>query len=887
MASNFDDQVKEFDSLLKKSELINSHMGPDMQELAVLAQSNFPTKIEYADEMFVAPNAEILANADKNLLQIYSLLQGDPSMGFLKNSVDAIYRKLKNSLQNEKDLIQSCQNKFTDLSICINKVQTAWRFKEENNQDFNNLKNEIVDIMDTYRKFLLKESESKIKAEELKNKLGMIDATYQEEIERISKEVSRALELQKDTRNEFETINTSLLQKMKGIDDEIAILLKETKEEEDKISELKARHDALNTDFIQKCDKINELDKAIIEANNQISSNNELIKELEKQSQVLKLKIQQGEEFLQELNRSIKNQTNEKEAFKEKQADQHHEQVNIEKETIHFSNLKENFESQILGLNTEIAEAEKKHVIIKEALSRDQKAKMALLSEIKNSKDMLLSLQAERDQLTIKNQYARDHLKILEDQFQEESEQIAEDRGNKEDMLNVVKKQQEKIHQVHDMLYTLDREVKTLENKVAGSKNIVKKLNEQAENLKEQQEKYSQETSNAHAKFYQIIEDIKVKNYIIADLQENNKNLSKKLKQQKSLYEAVRNDRNVYQKSLLDMKENMDNVAKEYQSLSHQVNQIKEDIKFKESEITNATGIHLNIRSENENAKQKKAVLKTKIKIQEEQIKANEEELIKLKGLISEAHIEKKRKLNIHDTIINERDMLSLQYFKKNTELQKLIEKIKSLKNFLDLDEKHFAKMNTEMNDNLKTLQALTKRYNQLKELYRNSFPLKQEIIILQKELLYTQAKNAAFEDKLKQPLNIHPWKKLETTDPEKFDALMQINYLQKLLIEKSCELDELETLIKEKESEFTQVKLIAVRAAGKDSILTPDEFKLRIKEKMYSVNQMQLELKEAREKITRLNIEIDIYKAKIDDHEKAYYKMRKQEDRLNADPAF
>jgi len=873
MASNFDDQVKEFDSLQKKAELVNSHIGPDMQELAVLALSNFPTKVEYADEMFVAPSSEILSNADKNLLQIYSLLQSDPSMGFLKSSVDAIYRKLKNSLQNEKDLIQSCQNRFTDLSICVNKVQTAWRFKEENSQDFSTLKNEITEIMETYRKFMAKESESKLKAEELKNKLGMIDATYQEEIERISKEVSRALESQREARNEFESVNTSLLQKMKGIDDEIAVLMKETKVDEDKIAELKSRYDALNIDFIQKCDKINELDRAINESNNQIFSNNELIKELERQTQALKQKIQQGEEFLQELNRSIKSQTNEKETFKEKQAEQHHEQMNIEKETIHFYNLKENFESQILGLNTEITEAEKKHAVIKQALNRDQKAKMVLLSEIKSSKDVLLELQSERDQLTIKNQYARDHLKIMEDQLLHENEHIAEDRENKEEMLNVVKKQQEKIHQVHDMLYTLDREVKTLENKVAGSKNIVKKLNEQAESLKEQQEKYSQETSNAHAKFYQVIEDIKVKNYIIADLQENNKNLSKKLKQQKSLYEAVRNDRNVYQKSLLDMKDNMDTVAKEYQSLSHQVNQIKEDIKFKESEITNATGIHLNIRSENENAKQKKVVLKTKIKIQEEQIKANEEELIKLKGLISEAHIEKKRKLNIHETIINERDMLGLQFFKKNSELQKILEKITSLKNFLDLDEKHFAKMSQDMNENLKTLNALTKRYK--------------EIIILQKELLYTQSKNAAFEDKLRQPLNIHPWKKLETTDPDKFDALMQINYLQKLLIEKSCELDELETLIREKESEFTQVKLIAVRAAGKDSILTPDELKMRIKEKLYSANQMQMELKEAQDKITRLNIEIDIYKSKIDDHEKAYFKMRKREERRTAEPAF
>ena len=83
------------------------------------------------------------------------------------------------------------------------------------------LEHEIQEILDGYKKFAIKEAESKGKSEELKNKLGIIDATYQEEIERISKDVSKVLETQKETKNDYETINVTLLNKIKLVDDEI------------------------------------------------------------------------------------------------------------------------------------------------------------------------------------------------------------------------------------------------------------------------------------------------------------------------------------------------------------------------------------------------------------------------------------------------------------------------------------------------------------------------------------------------------------------------------------------------------------------------------------------------------------------------------------------
>ena len=48
--------------------------------------------------------------------------------------------------------------------------------------------------------------------------------------------------------------------------------------------------------------------------------------------------------------------------------------------------------------------------------------------------------------------------------------------------------------------------------------------------LNKEQEKYGIEASQAHAKYYQTIEQVKIQNNIIAQLQKKNKEVEEKLK---------------------------------------------------------------------------------------------------------------------------------------------------------------------------------------------------------------------------------------------------------------------------------------------------------------------------------------------------------------------
>ncbi len=73
--------------------------------------------------------------------------------------------------------------------------------------------------------------------------------------------------------------------------------------------------------------------------------------------------------------------------------------------------------------------------------------------------------------------------------------------------------------------------------------------------MEKDKQKYGIEASQANAKYYQCLEQVKLKNNLITKLQKKNIEAEGRLKQQQNLYEAVRSDRNLYSKNLIEAQE--------------------------------------------------------------------------------------------------------------------------------------------------------------------------------------------------------------------------------------------------------------------------------------------------------------------------------------------
>lgn len=89
---------------------------------------------------------------------------------------------------------------------------------------------------------------------------------------------------------------------------------------------------------------------------------------------------------------------------------------------------------------------------------------------------------------------------------------------------------------------------------------------------------------------------------------------------------------------------------------------------------------------------------------------------------------------------------------------------------------------------------------------------LRREIYLLNKEYLEQLQKAKFLHDELEKPLNVHRWRKLESTDIETYELIQKIQSLQKRLISKTEEVSEKDVLIQEKEKLYIELKNILAK---------------------------------------------------------------------------
>ena len=199
-----------------------------------------------------------------------------------------------------------------------------------------------------------------------------------------------------------------------------------------------------------------------------------------------------------------------------------------------------------------------------------------------------------------------------------------------------------------------------------------------------------------------------------------------------------------------------------------------------------------------ENAKLDKSIkqIRAQITSSEEMIKTQENDIARLKYVISEAEAEKAKQKKDYEMVMNERDILSTQLIKRDEELHLLYEKIKIQKSTLKKGEIYYQQ---KMEDiwNLKNNIKDCKRQLIDAQKETQCIPdLKREIYLLEQELLEQKQKAKFLSDELEKPLNVHRWRKLESTDIETYELIQKIQSLQKRLIAKTEEVSEKDVLI-------------------------------------------------------------------------------------------
>lgn len=389
-------------------------------------------------------------------------------------------------------------------------------------------------------------------------------------------------------------------------------------------------------------------------------------------------------------------------------------------------------------------------------------------------------------------------------------------------------------------------------------------------------DKYDHDTELTNQEYYTALEELKLQELQVRELQKKISDDQGKLKQKQNLYEAVRADRNLYSKQLIDSQEEIADLRKKFRSTNHQIDQMKEEISSKDHSIVKEHFHHHAVDKERELLKNELTKIRKQVLSAEQIIENQHVEVLKLSRIIEEADAERQRQQNELVAIISERNLLTAQVVKRNSELGHMYDKIKVQRSNLRIGEQHYNVVLKNLRDLQRQLVNIVQEHhgtvNELKALE----DAKRNVYRLEKELLQEQSKTQALSDELARPMNVHRWRILESSDPKRFEKIKQIQTLQKELIDKSDEVVRKELLIQEKEKVYVELKNIISRQPGpevEEQIVT---YQLALKDKVKQLAAMNDELDMYRQQVQTYKEEIMVLDERIASMKKTWLKTKR-----------
>lgn len=153
-----------------------------------------------------------------------------------------------------------------------------------------------------------------------------------------------------------------------------------------------------------------------------------------------------------------------------------------------------------------------------------------------------------------------------------------------------------------------------------------------------------------------------------------------------------------------------------------------------------------------------------------------------------------------------EKSILGSQLVRRNDEISLLYEKIRLLEGILKRGEIWYQQVTKDLRLTQQELSSVKKQNHLLLNDKKLVKDLKKELISSERDLIIEKAKRSAVEN-MQKTMNIHRWRKLQACDPNTYELILKINFLQKQLIFKSEQLACLKLKFVEKDRLFLELK--------------------------------------------------------------------------------
>eukprot|EP01002_Notosolenus_urceolatus_P000606 NODE_114_length_2750_cov_114.198815_g90_i0.p1 GENE.NODE_114_length_2750_cov_114.198815_g90_i0~~NODE_114_length_2750_cov_114.198815_g90_i0.p1 ORF type:complete len:895 (-),score=391.13 NODE_114_length_2750_cov_114.198815_g90_i0:64-2415(-) len=644
-------------------------------------------------------------------------------------------------------------------------------------------------------------------------------------------------------------LTNQVQEKYNGIKRDYDVEIRKRERNEKELRELNQVLGARQADVRARAQQVNELKDRTASLEAEIRDKNQSAEKAAKDYEALQQRLSQNQFSLEE-----EIQAN---STLLQQATQHKSDLNLKE--IEIAQLKAN-ETKLI----KVKETQQKS-IKKLGGEKDELAKK--IEELK-----MVQLGLERNIDTIN----RD-----KEQLNKQLQELQRDRDLRtKQFLKEAKEKQKQIDEVKVM----ERKGRNLEQEVSGHRAEAQRQRKSLYQLEKDREQYAGQASQATSKYYQALEEVKIRQMTVLDCQKQLAEAETKLKQQQSLYEAVRSERNMYSKNLIEAHDEISEMKRKFKIMSHQVDQLKEEISSKEKALVEEHIAQKKQEKVSETLKSEIQLLRTDNANQAKKIAALDQEISTLHSIIADVDQERAKQRKKLKSVLNERDILGTQLVRRNDELALLYEKIKIQQSTLNKGEVQYRDRLVDIRMLRLKIQDLKRGLHLSQGQLKTHDELKQRLHKLDRALLSERNKVKALSQELENPLNIHRWRRLEGSDPKELEMVQKVQTLQKRLIAKTEECVEKDMLLKEKDRLYTELKNVLARQPGPEVAEQLNVYHETLRKRNTEMKRLASELNMHATTESELKFEYERRSRELQEYKKKFYEERMKNHLLQRD---
>ena len=519
-------------------------------------------------------------------------------------------------------------------------------------------------------------------------------------------------------------------------------------------------------------------------------------------------------------------------------------QKNLELETENAQNLKliEEINNEAIGFEKEAEVSEKKKDIMSD--------KIAEVETIR------IECEKERDSLKLQlNKVGGAELKMIAQEMEAQKRQM-ESLQREKGLLERKKALTEKSSSlVKDIIASNVSTLKNLNNEIEAFSAIAKRREKEIDELKRSLEKEREGSEIASKKRKDALNKLVEQELQIEEMQKKLKRAEAMRRQKQSLCDSVKAECNLETKRLAENCNELESAKKEMGLIRREMKTLKVQILSTESNTVMEHYNHHHTDEEKNALKKDVDNLRQQMIIMDQSIERNNDELQKLGQMIAGKDKECDKYTKEYNTHASNRDVLGSLLVQKNTELEKIREKIKGQQSVLHHGELQHTEMVSSIGGYVTKLKELLMKKDAFVELETVHNDLLIEVHVLENEIHCNKLKTVALRDELSRPVNIHRWRSLEHRNPQKYDKIKRIHRLQKQMIATAEQMTEKDVCIREEERIYAELQ----RISSHQPHLSEVEEQLKIyqanlSEKLAQMKDIEFELDVQKRRVCDLN---------------------------------